>query len=307
MKHIKPIMLLLLAVYAFPANADTDKLPAPDTLQNADKAELRDSRDKVLDTIHDTGLNKHPVDNSHGTQNPENNFGVHGLAPEGTKKMTDGDPAKLKKPLSGLEDHSINTGGNNKGTFGDERLNMGRRTDSNDFRGNGNGNASDDRWRSTTRPGKNEYKGKTYDGTDGLSSVTIKGDKNGQIREIIEVDDAGNKLTTYYDSNGQFIMTCTGSACIRPRDDDMGGADNHPVIVKGSKPGKTAAGSIIHPKGNNDGGDDPRNPDATSTASGGRMIKLEQKVEGKQIEEGDSVVNWNKVLEINTKIRTGTN
>lgn len=266
-----------------------------------------------------------------GTTGEHRTDGVHGLDPKTTIGHPDGGHIKIKGGLRGLENHTIDTGLNNRGTFGDERLNRGRQTDPNDYRGSGAG--------TTSRKGKEDpstnWK-QTGSGTDDKGNpFTVSKNGRGDTMTNWQTDSGevtlvqrkdGTSLASFHDKDGLLYRTIRtekdGSQVIstwyapvngfitqkvkmpNPDADDSG--NWKPVELKGTNPGREMKGAK-KPGGQAGGADDGRNPDATP--AGGSSEQSSTSIlmgatggqEAKQVEAGGTI-NFDKVLEINTKI-----
>jgi hypothetical protein len=341
MKKIEFSLLCIAALTALPVLADTEKFSSAQVQASQEqRGRIDDRRNAVTvtqpNTVHQAGITKSSTLNNQGATGNEHNVGVKNIDPERDKKTTKvpvggAGSATHNVGVKGLENRNIQTGLNNRGTFGDERLNNGRSVELSDFRGgnndfagkkgdHGQGKKDKDGWtvgRNGDRTwsdggdnaeivlhGKNEYGGETHKITHngGIDVGTFKYDKSGHLRESVIEHSAAPTKVTKYDGNGNVISVTT------PRDDDTGGGGNRLLIVKGAKPGSAAAGLLGKaPKGHDDGdGTDPRNETA-GQSSGGQMVRIVAAADGKAKEVGTGTVNWNKVLEINETVRPGTN
>ena len=273
-----------------------------------------------------------------GTSGKNRTDGVRGLDPKNsTFPRSEDNQVKVKGGLRGLENKAIDTGLNNRGTFGDERLNRGRRTDTNDFRGSGAGN--------TSRKGKddssNDFK-QTGTGTDDRGSYTTSRNERGDTMTVWKTDNGeislfqrkdGTSIATYEDKEGLPYKTVKtekdGSQTVsiynestdkfdrtktdpfgmpvkmpNPESDEPG--QWKPVELKGTNPGREMKGAM-KPGGQAGGADDGRNPDANpaggSSEHAGTSILMGTTggQEAKEVESGGTI-NFDKVLEINTKI-----
>lgn len=273
---------------------------------------------KDLTQGEETGLNDHRTD------------GVHGLDTKNQLTNHDGDQIKIKGGLHGMENHAIDTGLNNRDTFGDERLNRGRRTDPGNFRGPGGDHAAQGWNRTGTGKNGNGEKVTTYKNSSGDSrtvtqtdngevtftqrkdgsSSTWYEDKNGNPTKIVENGKDGSQKVSTWDERAQewwVQKTDPGGNPVKMPNPDSDEPGNWtPVILPGTNVDH-AIKAGFKPKGQADAGDDGRNPDADTTQGSSEhsgvsiMMGATHGQESKVGQSGGSV-DFDKVLEINTKI-----
>lgn len=267
-----------------------------------------------------------------GTSGKNRTDGVHGLDPKNSAfPRSEDNQVKIKGGLRGLENHAIDTGLNNRGTFGDERLNRGRRTDSSDYRGSSRGNAGREREWKPTGGAKTDMMGgaeyKTYQGPNGEKQTiykTDKGDvslierkdgsayalfedKNGDPYKIVKTQKDGTQtIETWNEKTESWSKTTYLDKVKTPNPDADDSGNWKPVEFKGTNPGREMKGAK-KPGGQAGGADDGRNPDATPAGSSSEQSRISILLgatggqEAKEVEAGGTI-NFDKVLEINTKI-----
>ena len=262
---------------------------------------------------------------------PGHEVGVHGLSSDdavGGKKV-----APMKHWGSGMTNEAINTGANNRGTFGDDRLNAGRMTDTGDFRGSESGNAgmflstqasapepgspapfayptmTSGKGTTGGSPGKasSVLSGTTVPTTTGdaagtqtgAASTTVGGRTTVPNRQVVKVT-AGVPAETV--TSAEAPTSGAAVATTTPRDDVDSGRGGPVIVAGGSTRTEVKHAGTGSSGGHVDGGADPR---VDSMGSGGGIMDRSQRADGKVHEEGAGNVNWNQVLQINTLVNPG--
>lgn len=301
------------------------------TARKESKAESKRELPKQID-VHDLKLNINLKDIAQGenTRNEHRTDGVHGLDPKNPLMNHDGDQMKIKGGLRGMENHAIDTGLNNRGTFGDERLNRGRRTDEGDFRGSGRDDAAQ-RWNRTgTTKNENGEKVTTYKNSSGDSrtvtqtdngevtftqrkdgsSSTWYEDKDGNPYKIVENGKDGSQKVSTWDERAQdwwVQKTDSGGNPVKTPNPDADESGNwQPVVLPGTNVDH-AIKAGFKPKGQADAGDDGRNPDAGTTGgssehSGVSIMMGATRGQEAKVEQSGGTIDFDKALEINTKV-----
>lgn len=275
-------------------------------------------------------INLKDITRGESTSSEHRTDGVHGLDPKNPLMNHDGDQMKIKGGLRGMENHAIDTGLNNRGTFGDERLNRGRRTDAGDFRGMGGDHAAQGWKRTGTTKNENGEKVTTYKNSsgdsrtvtqtdngevtftqrkDGSSSAWYE-DKDGNPYKIVENGKDGSQKVSTWDERAQdwsVQKTDSGGNPVKMPNPDSDEPGNWtPVVLPGSNVDHEMRAGF-KPKGQSDGGDDGRNPDADTTQgpsehSGVSIMMGATRGQESKVEQSGGTVDFDKALEINTKI-----
>lgn len=261
--------------------------------------------------------------------------GVHGLDTKNQLTHKDGDQMKIRGGLRGMENHAIDTGLNNRGTFGDDRLNRGRRTDPGDFRGMDGDHAAQGWNRTGTGRNANGEKVTTYKNSsgdtrtvtqtdngevtftqrkDGSSSAWYE-DKNGNPTKIVETAKDGSQKVSTWDEAAQdwwVQKSGPGGTPVKMPNPDADESGNwKPVVLPGTNVDHEMKAGF-KPKGQADDGGDGRNPDADTTQgssehSGVSIMMGSTHGQESKVGQSGGTVDFDKALEINTKINPTRN